>query len=222
MDPDFWKQAWREGRTRFHQERISPMLAAHWDAIGAARDSRVFVPLCGKTLDMPWLVERGHRVLGVELSSIAIDGFFDALGTTPDVRVSKYGRHHVAGPYELILGDVFALDAAALADCDAVYDRAALIALPPDMRERYLRESYAGLPPGCRGLVVTLEYPQAEKEGPPFPVREAEVRAGLEPDWDVALLERRDILADEPSFVAEGLTALSTVAYALRRRSAPL
>lgn len=220
MNPDFWRQAWQEGRTRFHQDRISPMLATHWDAIGAPRDSRVFVPLCGKTLDMPWLAERGHRVLGVELSPIAVDAFFEVLGVAPDVHVSKYGKHHVAGPYELILGDAFALDAAALVDCGAVYDRAALIALPPEMRSRYLRELYACLPAGCRGLAVTLEYPQHEREGPPFSVVEAEVRAGLERDWTVELLERRDILADEPDFVAEGLTALSTVAYALRRNDA--
>jgi len=217
MDPDFWQQAWREGRTRFHQDRISPMLAAHWDAVGAARGSRVFVPLCGKTLDMPWLAGRGHRVLGVELSPIAVDAFFDALGATPEIRASKYGRHHLAGPYELILGDAFALDAAALADCNAVYDRAALIALPPDLRTRYLGELYARLPAGCRGLVVTLEYPQVEKDGPPFSVGEAEVRGSLGRDWTVDLLERRDILADEPGFVAEGLTALSTMAYAIRR-----
>ena len=222
MDPDFWHDRWQTNQIGFHQQRISPMLAAHWDAVGASRGSRVFVPLCGKTLDMPWLVERGHRVLGVELSPIAVHGFFDALGVVPEVRASKYGKHYVAGPYELILGDGFALDATVLADCTAVYDRAALIALPPDMRTRYLRGLYAGLPAGCRGLLVTLEYPQHEKEGPPFPVGEAEVRAGLERDWSVDLLERRDILADEPGFVAEGLSALSTVAYALRRHDAPL
>lgn len=217
MDPDFWHQRWHDNQIGFHQERISPMLAAHWDAVGAPRGGRVFVPLCGKTRDMPWLVERGHRVLGVELSPIAVDAFFEALGVTPDVRASEYGKHYVAGPYELILCDAFALDAAALADCSAVFDRAALIALPPDIRTRYLRELYASLPGGCRGLLVTLEYPQAEKEGPPFPVGEGEVRAGLERDWTVELLERRDILADEPGFVAEGLTALSTVAYTLQR-----
>lgn len=222
MDPDFWHDRWQTNRIGFHQDRVSPMLATHWDAVGAPPGSRVFVPLCGKTLDMPWLAGRGHRVLGVELSPIAVDGYFDALGVTPEIHASKYGRHYVAGPYELILGDAFVLDNAALADCTAVYDRAALIALPPEMRTRYLRELYAVLPAGCRGLVVTLEYPQHEKQGPPFPVGEAEVRARLERDWDVALLERRDILAEEPGFVAEGLTALSTVAYAIRRHDASL
>ena len=220
MEPGFWHQRWQANQIGFHQDRISPMLAAHWSAIGVQPGSRVFVPLCGKTLDMPWLVERGHRVLGVELSPIAVDAFFEALGVAPEIHETQYGTHHVAGPFELILGDAFALDAAALADCGAVYDRAALIALPPDLRARYLGELYARLPTGCRGLMVSLEYPQPQKQGPPFSVEQAEVRAGLERDWTVTLLERRDILADEPGFKAEGVTALSTVAYRLQRQTA--
>ena len=218
MQPDFWHERWQSDRIGFHQDAVSPMLAAHWDACAVAGDARVFVPLCGKSLDMVWLAERGHRVLGVELSPIAIQAFFEALGERPRVHDTPCGRHHVAGPYELVLGDAFALDAAMLAGCAGVYDRAALIALPPDMRARYLRQLYARLPPGCRGLLVTLEYPPAEKAGPPFPVAEAEVRDGLAPAWRVDLLERRDILAAEPGFAEQGVTALSTSAYRLSRR----
>lgn len=218
MDPDFWHDRWRTDRIGFHQARISPMLAAHWDAVDAPRGCRVFVPLCGKSLDMPWLAGRGHRVLGVELSSLAVEAFFDALGLTPDTHASRYGTHHASGPYEIIVGDAFALDAELLAGCDAVFDRAALIALPPDLRTRYLRELYARLPNDCRGLLVTLEYPQQQKDGPPFSVAESEVRAGLAGTWDVAVIERRDVLANEPGFVADGVTALHTAAYRLLRK----
>ncbi|HEX2081992.1 MAG TPA: thiopurine S-methyltransferase [Xanthomonadaceae bacterium] len=219
MEPDFWHQRWHEGRIGFHQERISPLLEAHWQAVGVPSDGRVFVPLCGKSLDMHWLAELGYRVLGVELSPIAVEAFFEAQGLVPTVHESRYGLHHLAGPYELVVGDAFALDAEALAGCTAVFDRAALIALPPDMRRRYLHELYGRLPSGCRGLMVTLEYPPHEKAGPPFPVDEAEVRARLADTWQVDLLERRDILADEPGFAAEGVTALSTCAYRLEKRS---
>jgi thiopurine S-methyltransferase len=217
MDPDFWHERWQGDRIGFHQDDVSPMLAAHWDACGVAPGVRMFVPLCGKSLDMPWLAARGHPVLGVELSPIAVKAFFGGLGLTPEVRDSRYGRHFVAGPYELILGDAFALDADALAGCGAVYDRAALIALPPALRTRYLRELYGALPRGCRGLLVSLEYPQDEKEGPPFAVDETEVRAGLEPTWGVELLERRDILVESAGSVGEGLSALHTAAYRLQR-----
>jgi thiopurine S-methyltransferase len=217
MDADFWQQRWRDGRTGFHQAQPTPLLEQYWDAIGAPAGSRVLVPLCGKSLDMDWLAGRGHRVLGVELSAIAVAQFFAENGLSPNVHEAADGRHHVAGPIELVQGDVFATDAAALAGCAAIYDRAALIALPPDMRERYARETYARLPSGCRGLMITLEYPQHEKQGPPFSVPDAEVRALFGRDWDVTVLERRDILAQQPGFQAEGVTAMDTVVYRIRR-----
>jgi thiopurine S-methyltransferase len=218
MNPDFWEQRWREGRIGFHQDRPSPLLEAHWDALRLPRDSRVFVPLCGKSLDMAWLASRGHRVLGVELSELAVDQFFVEHRLVPQVHASPLGVHHVAGAIEIIRGDAFALDAAALSDCAGLFDRAALIALPPVLRERYVRELHARLPAGCRGLLVTLEYPADEKTGPPFSVPGAEVEASYGRDWQVALLERRDILAREPAFMAEGVTALHTCAWRLQRR----
>src|SRR5690606_6817216 len=124
-----------------------------------------------------------------------------------------------AGPWELVQGDAFGAPAALLADCAGVYDRAALIALPPDMRATYAATLWSRLPRGCRGLLVTLEYPEADKSGPPVQVEEAEVRARFEGDWTVRLLERRDILASEPSFQAEGVSALHTAVYRLERKA---
>jgi thiopurine S-methyltransferase len=218
MDPDFWQQRWREGRIGFHQDRVTPLLEQYWDAIGAPAGGRVFVPLAGKSLDMAWLAARGHRVLGVELSTIAVRQFFEECGLSADIHESRDATHFSAGDIEIIQGDVFALDAGTLAGCRGVYDRAALIALPPAMRERYVADVYSKLPPGCRGLLVTLEYPQAEKEGPPFSVAADEVASRFGQDWAVDLLERRDILATQPGFAAEGVTALHTNAWRLQRR----
>ena len=136
MEHDFWLQRWREGETGFHQARVLPLLQKHWPAVGVPRGGRVFVPLAGKSLDMLWLAEQGHRVLGVELSPVAVEQFFAEQHLTPAVHASRYGTHHVAGPIELICGDAFGLDEAVLADCAGVYDRAALIALPPALRQQ--------------------------------------------------------------------------------------
>ncbi|KRD80219.1 thiopurine S-methyltransferase [Lysobacter sp. Root983] len=217
MNAEFWQQRWRERQIGFHQDRPSPLLLKHWPSLGLAPDSRVFVPLAGKTLDMAWFASQGHRVLGVELSRIAVEEFFAEHGLTPEVEMSRYGRHYRAGAIELICGDAFALDAALLSDCAAVFDRAALIALPTPLRERYAGELYPRLPSGCRGLLITLEYPQHEKQGPPFSVVEQEVYRLYAPDWRLRTLERRDILAQQPAFIADGVTALDTVVYALER-----
>lgn len=218
MDPGFWQQRWQEGRIGFHQARVTPLLEQHWHAVGVPAGARVFVPLAGKSLDMAWLAARGHEVLGVELSQLAVEQFFDEHGLDPEVRESVYGRHYQAGGIELVCGDAFALEREALAGCAGVFDRAALIALPPDLRRRYATELYARLPDGCRGLLVTLEYPQHEKVGPPFSVPADEVHALYDVEWRVELLERRDILGEQPNFAEEGVTALQTAAWRLERR----
>jgi thiopurine S-methyltransferase len=218
MEAEFWQQRWEEGRIGFHREEVMPLLTQYWPALAVPAGGQVFVPLAGKSLDMLWFAAQGHRVLGVELSPLAVEQFFTENGLQPEVHPSPYGIHYRAGAIELICGDAFALDEAALADCAAVYDRAALIALPPAMRQRYAEQLYARLPAGCHGLLITLEYPQAEKNGPPFSVDETEVHDLFDPRWEVERLERRDILANEPSFVAEGVTALSTTVYRMRRR----
>jgi thiopurine S-methyltransferase len=217
-DAENWLARWREGRTNFHQESPSPMLVEFWDAIDAPKGARVFVPLAGKTVDMPWLAERGHRVFGVELVALAVEQFFVEQGLAREVTQTPIGALSTSGPIELLCADVFALQASDLAECDAVSDRAALIALPPPLRERYVREVYTKLPSGCRGLLVTLEFPQEQKPGPPFSVPESEVRALFERDWTIEVLARRDMLAKNPSFVDAGVTSLDVVVYRLQRR----
>ncbi|MBN8727987.1 MAG: thiopurine S-methyltransferase [Xanthomonadales bacterium] len=217
MEPGFWLQRWQEGRTGFHRDKVMPLLERHWPALGVPPGSRVFVPLAGKSLDMIWLAAQGYRVLGVELSPLGIRQFLDENGLRAEVHESRLGRHHVAGDIELVEGDVFGFDGEVLADCRGVYDRAALIALPPELRRRYADGPYASLPRDCRGLLITLEYPPEEKDGPPFPIDAAEVERLFTPSWRSELLERRDILADEPGFRAEGVTALSTAVWALAR-----
>lgn len=218
MQPEFWHERWSSNRIGFHREAPLPLLVTHWPALELPADARVFVPLCGKSLDMLWLAERGHHVLGVELSELAVRQFFEARGLAPAIHDTAAGRHFTSGPFELIVGDAFALDAETLADCAAVYDRAALIALPADLRRTYAATAWRRLPPGCQGLLVTLEYPQAEKAGPPFSVAADEVAALLDHDWEIDIVERRDILENEPGFVADGVTALSTAVYRVLRR----
>jgi thiopurine S-methyltransferase len=218
MDAEYWTQRWHEGRIGWHQDKPTPLMRKHWPSLGITPGARVFMPLAGRSLDMAWFASQGLRVLGVEVSELAVTGFFDEHGLAPRTWTSRYGTHYEANGIELIRGDAFGLDADALADCDAVFDRAALIALPPELHDRYVDTLYAHLPPRCRGLLITLEYPQHEKAGPPFAVVETEVRARFAPHCDVSVLERRDILDAQPSFRDDGVTRLETVVYRIDRR----
>lgn len=217
MQPQFWQERWANQQIGFHQSTPTPLLQKHWHTLELAPQSQVFVPLAGKSLDMVWLASLGHRVLGVELTQRAVDQFFAEHKLQPEVHESRYGRHHVAGNIELICGDVFNLDAEILHACSAIFDRAAMIALPPDMRRCYTQEVYGKLPPGCKGLLITLEYPQADRDGPPFSVQENEVRPALETQWQVQLQERRPIPMEHPGFV-KGASALNTAVYLLHKK----
>jgi len=220
MQPDFWLQRWQTHQIGFHRDTPLPLLLKHWPELGLETGSQVFVPLCGKSLDMLWLAEQGHRILGVELSQLAITQFFDERGLSPKTKQSPFGTHYCADAWEIICGDAFTLSPEILQYCAGVYDRGAMIALPPKMRETYIATAWSRLPVGCQGLLVTLEYPQAEKNGPPFSVEETEVRQQFADIYTVELLERRNILKNEPKFQAEGITALHTSIYRILRHNA--
>ncbi|MGH8151023.1 MAG: thiopurine S-methyltransferase [Steroidobacteraceae bacterium] len=219
MNRDFWLARWREGRIGWHRSSVMPLLARHWPQLALPRGARVLVPLAGKSLDMIWLAAQGYRVLGVEWSPAAIEQFFAENRLAPVERAAAHGSHFTAGDIELVCGDVMALGAEVFADCAAVYDRAALIALSEPARRCYAEDVYAKLPPGCRGLLITLEYPQAERAGPPFSVEDDEVHRLLDERWDVALLERRDVLAQDPGSAPKGVTACHTTVFRLELRA---
>lgn len=217
MNKEFWLQRWREGQTGFHQDRVMPLLQKYWPSLALPADSRVLVPLAGKSLDIIWLASQGYRVLAVELSALAVEQFFTENQLTPTRHDSPLGQHHIAGNIEVICGDIFNLDAATLASCTGFYDRAALIALPPDTRARYAAHVYGNLPAHCRGLLLTLDYPQHEMDGPPFAVDGAEVNTLYAKPWVIQTLDERDILANEPKFAARGLTRMCTRVYRIER-----
>lgn len=215
MEPEFWLERWREGRTHFHQDKVMPLLEKHWAAQQVRAGEQVLVPLCGKSLDMIWLASQGYRVLGVELAPLAVEQFFNEHGLKPSVHESRQGRHYAANGIEIICGDIFDLEAETLESCLGVYDRAALIALPAGMRPAYAKHVYGQLPNGCAGLLITLEYPQEQMDGPPFSVTDDEVQALFASRTAASLIERRNILQEEPKFLRSGVQRLDTVVYRL-------
>ena len=216
MEPSFWHDRWENQDIGFHQADIHALLPAYWPRLELASDAPVFVPLCGKSLDMVWLAKQGHRVIGAELSQRAIDDFFAERGLTPTTRPSGSFIVKSAGPYELWCGDIFELPREAVADVDGVYDRAALIALPRALREQYAAALASLLPAQARTLLITLEYDQSQMAGPPFSVPGDEVRALFAGSHQLEELECRDVLVGHPHFKQRGLTALKECAFLLR------
>ena len=214
MDHDFWHRRWRKNEIGFHQETINPYLCEHWPSLGVAGDAPVFVPLCGKSRDMRWLRDRGHPVVGIELSLKAVEDFFVEEGLAPERANHGALESWQAGGFRLLCGDFFAMTPADLGPVAAVYDRAALIALPPPLRVRYAAHLRGLLPAGLPSLLVTVEYAQQEMDGPPFAVHQPEVE-GLFEAWQPRLLGRHDILADAPRFRDKGVSGMHESIYQL-------
>lgn len=217
MDEGFWQARWSQDQIGFHLDAVNPYLQRHWPALELPAEARVLVPLCGKSLDLAWLAAQGQRVLGVELAQKAVEAFFSEQGLQPEIRVQGAFTCYQASAVELWCGDFFALTAEDVADCVALYDRAALIALPPELRERYAAHLTRILPPACQGVLITLDYDQAQLDGPPFAVPDQEVRRLLEPAWRTESLEARDVLGENWKFLQRGLTRLEERVYRLTR-----
>ena len=209
MQPEFWHQRWQEGEIAWHLNEINLHLQEHWHGLGATPGGRVLVPLCGKTLDLVWLAAQGHRVLGVELSSIAVEALFHENGLTPTITDEPPFRRYRVDELEVLCGDFFDLDPSHLGEVDAVYDRASLIALPPDLRSRYAERLRALIQARTKVLLITLEYDQAEMDGPPFSVQEPEIQTLFLNHFDIRSLAAVDALPESPGLRKRGLTHLT-------------
>lgn len=187
MEPDFWQARWTNNQIGFHEGKTNAFLAQHFDSLALPPGARVFVPLCGKTRDIAWLLARGLKVAGAELSALAVEQLFAELGIEPAVTSSgplvRYG-----GPaIDIFQGDIFDLTGEALGPVDAVYDRAALVALPQAMRPRYARHlmDITGAAPQ---LLIAFTYDQSALDGPPFSVTPEEIRAHYGASYEITQL----------------------------------
>jgi thiopurine S-methyltransferase len=218
MKKEFWLERWERAEIGFHQDAVNPYLLRYWGELQAAQGGEVFVPLCGKSLDMLWLRQQGHAVLGVELSPIAVRDFFAENGLAlTHARAGQFDQCEAEG-IRILCGDFFELTREHLAQVRAVYDRASLVALPPEMRARYARHLAEILPSGTQVLLVTFDYPQQEMAGPPFAVSVAEVQALYGPYAEIRLLAQADVLELNPRFRQRGVTRMQENIFLLTLR----
>jgi thiopurine S-methyltransferase len=217
VQPEFWQDRWRLAQTAFHQSSVDRYLSAYWPALNPPANSTVFVPLCGKSLDLLWLRDRGHSVVGVELSAVALESFCLEHGIPARRRLLPDFDVYDAENLHLFRGDFFGLTRAQLGTANLVYDRAALISWAPSLRAAYVEHLTALTAPGAQTLLITLEYPQDKMKGPPFSVGGNDVHDLYGTDHSIEELARRDILEFEPRFKERGLTELHEVCHRLVR-----
>ncbi|BCA53780.1 Thiopurine S-methyltransferase [Nitrospira sp. KM1] len=192
MDPSFWHQRWEKNEIAFHESKANPLLVKHFKELSLLKGRRIFVPLCGKTLDIAWLVSHGYHVAGAELSQVAIEQLFIELGAQPEISTVGELEQWSANNIDIFVGNIFALSRKILGPADAIYDRAALVAFPEEMRKRYAAHliEITGKAPQ---LMICYDYDQRLMDGPPFSISNDEVRRHYANHYDLTLISSTDV-----------------------------
>ncbi len=202
---EHWLERWQEGRIGWHEAEGNASLQKYWTVSG----KRVLVPLCGKTRDLIWLARLGNEVVGVELSELAVRAFFDE----NDIAFSRVEGALTAYVAEdrsirIYCGDYFDFSDGLF---DAYYDRGALVAMPPNLRARYVEHTRSLLAPDAAKLLISLEYDESVATGPPFSVPADEIHSywpGLE-----RVAAHDDIDNGPPKFREAGLDEMIEVVW---------
>ncbi|MDN5869848.1 MAG: thiopurine S-methyltransferase [Nitrococcus sp.] len=218
MNREFWLERWAHGEIGFHQADINSYLQRYWSALEVPAGASVLVPLCGKSRDMAWLIAQGYTVLGVEISRQAAEQFFSDNGVQASHEPCPPFIRYYASGIDLLVGDIFDLEADTARSVEAVYDRASLVALPSTMRVSYAEHLADLLRPGTRVLLIAFEYDQNQMQGPPFAVLEAEMHDLYADTFEVEVLGAADVLDNYPRFRERGLSWLTERVYRLTRR----
>lgn len=212
-DPEFWHSKWASNQIGFHLDDVNPLLIEHWHRAEPKREEKIFVPLCGKSEDLVWLATKHNQVHGVELSSIAVRSFFAEHFYIP--LVIQLNAHHELYQFDelsIYTGDYFT---APVETYDIVYDRAALVALPEEMRKEYVERLKSLLNPGGRILLVTLDYEQHEMAGPPFSVPQEEIEQ-LFAEFSVERLHQDSANAQHPKRAKKGLSRFAEEVWLIK------
>jgi thiopurine S-methyltransferase len=222
MEAEFWHERWEKGQIAFHKHEYNNHMQAFINHLKLQPGDHILVPLCGKSLDMLWLLNQGYHVTGIEISSLAVEDFFAENNLQSQVIKSDNAQLYTSKNLKIYCADFFTVELTQTPRIDAVYDRASLIALPQEMRVTYVDRISQLIPARTRSLLVTLDYPQQEMAGPPFSVTPEEVEQLYGTRYSIERIHSEDCLKDEPQFRAKGLSKLDEHIFLLQKNPADL
>jgi len=220
MDKTFWQNKWEENQIGFHLSEFNELLLAHIEKFKLKKDSTIFVPLCGKSIDLIYLAKLGCRVIGIELSEIAVNAFFMENKLDFEKRLEGGHIRYICKnlKIEILQGDFFELNSELIGPIDFIYDRASLIALPEEMRTRYSKIIEKISQTNTQILLITTEYDHPTLIGPPFSVKEEEVFKLYKDKFEIIVLQRLEKEIAGPRFQEAGLKTSSRAVYKLIRK----
>ena len=217
MEIDFWHDKWEKNLIGFHLPETNPHLIKYYSHLNLTKGDRIFVPLCGKSNDIIWLIKQGLYVTAIELSPLAVKQFFDDNQLQPEIIKQNDFQIWQTEKIRIFVGDFFKLRADDLKNIDAIYDRASLIALPLQLRQNY-RQHLQLILPSIKILLITLEYDQSLMQGPPFAVNDDEIDQLYGNEYQIKTLMKEDVLSKEPHFKKKGVDYMNESVYQLTPR----
>ncbi len=207
MHIDFWNERWEKNQIAFHIKEVNPMLIKYFHKLNLPKKKRIFLPLCGKTLDIAWLLKKDYNLVGIELNKEAIDLLFKELNITPTISKENNFIRYKAKNIDIYVGDFFDMSAEILKPIDAIYDRAALVALPLEMRIEYVSH-LLNITNAVPQLLISYDYDQNIMNGPPFSVPLSEIEHHYSDYYEITLLNEN---IDIPSGLKRKSQAIETV-----------
>jgi len=218
MDTNFWKKRWKTNQVGWHATETNKHLECFVSTLGASAGGWTLVPLCGKSMDMDYLARQNRKVVGVELSSIACRAFFAETKRAYTERTTDKFTYFESEDVVLVCGDIFSVSSEDLPPIEACYDRACLVAFTMEQRHRYAKWLASTMPSGACSLVIGIEYPAEEKDGPPFTVPSDELHSLFDQTFAIEQLHREDIVDKAPKYREWGVTSLIETVYSMFRR----
>ena len=212
-----WLEFWANNETNWHSDVVTQELEKYLGLLKLESGDTVFVPLCGKSLDMIYMLNRGFSVIGVEVSEIGIKQFFHENGL--DFTISKVGKFDLysANNIEIYYGDFFSLTSKHLCGVKAVFDRKSLIALDRNLRQKYVKHLNDIISLGVRILLITLHYPKHQMSGPPFSVDKSEVESLFSMAFNYQELKSFQDIENGSKLARSGVDYIENAAYCLQK-----
>ena len=212
-----WLEFWANNETDWHSDVVTQELEKYLGLLKLESGDTVFIPLCGKSLDMIYMLNRGFSVIGVEVSEIGIKQFFHENGL--DFTISQVGEFDLysAKNIEIYCGDFFSLTSKHLCGVKAVFDRKSLIALDRNLRQKYVKHLNDIISLGVRILLITLHYPTHQMSGPPFSVDKSEVESLFSMAFNYQELKSFQDIENGSKLARSGVDYIKNAAYCLQK-----
>lgn len=211
---NFWQQHWSDGQTAFHLDDIHPDLQVFLPVLSLELGDTVFVPLCGRTLDIGYLLNVGYNVIAIEMVEYAVQQLFNQLSIVPEVSGWKQGKCYRADHLTVYVGNYFDLSSDECAEVSAIYDRAALAAMPYKLQQRYCQH-LGDITVYAKQLVIASAFDQTKMQGPPFTITPQHIQQYYGQHYTIELLNEIETIKEEMDFQKQQLDSFIRRTYLL-------